>query len=431
VSEFRQQTTVRSSDGVGPDQTDLRDARLRVVYAASGLPVSPAEFRLGDEEWLLGRDVAGRGISLEDAEVSRLHARVCWDPHCRAHRVGDAGSSNGTFVNGQRVQTALLEPGDVLRLGSSFLLYTLGDSMAELRQMARRAATTDANILLLGETGVGKEVLARSIHEQSGLGGEFVAINCAALPRDLIGSELFGHARGAFSGAERARAGLFVAADGGTLLLDEIGELPLEQQPVLLRAIQQRTVRPIGADREVPVRVRILAATQRDLEQRTEAGVFRADLYARLAQVVLHVPPLRERRADILPLLAEFLARADRQLDVIPDAVQSLLLWTWPQNVREIQTLATSFAALTEPGSVLDLRFLARHRPKLASEPPAPAAASPSSAPANRVARERLRSLLEQHDGNVAAVARELGKPRTHVYRWIKRLGLSAAQYRS
>jgi DNA-binding NtrC family response regulator len=430
VSGLREQTTVRRSDGVGADQTDLSGARLRLVFTPAGLPAEPYAVEMGGEELLLGRDVATRGIALDDVEVSRLHARICWDPHCRGHRVGDAGSSNGTYLNGQRIQTALLEAGDVLRVGRTLLLYTVTEPMAELWDLVRRAAPTESNILLLGETGVGKEVVARSIHDQSGRKGEFVAVNCGGFSRDLIGSELFGHARGAFSGADRARAGLFVAADGGTLFLDEIGELPLEQQPVLLRAIQERRVRAVGSDREVPVDVRILAATQQKLEDSAEAGHFRLDLYARLAQVVLRIPPIRERRAEVLPLLARFLGEANREPLVTVEAAEALLLWSWPFNVREIQSLATSFAALAQPGAALDSGFLSRHRPKLSSEPPQREPSSPPTATTERVGREQLRSLLKEHHGNVAAVARVLGKPRTHVYRWLRRFGLASEDYR-
>ncbi|HLV64251.1 MAG TPA: sigma 54-interacting transcriptional regulator, partial [Polyangiaceae bacterium] len=235
-------------------------------------------------ELLIGREAAPGGWSIADARVSRLHARVSWDAASGCYRITDLNSRNGVRVNGVRTQSAPLAPGDVVRVGESVIVVMQGSRMAAARATAERVAASPATVLILGETGVGKEVLARHIHGLSGRTGPFVAVNCGALPPDLAASELFGHVRGAFSGATASRRGMFQAAERGTLLLDEVGELPLHLQPLLLRALQQRTVRPVGADAEHAVDVRVLAATNVSLDRAVAEGRFRADLYARLAQ---------------------------------------------------------------------------------------------------------------------------------------------------
>ncbi|MCA9717224.1 MAG: sigma-54-dependent Fis family transcriptional regulator, partial [Myxococcales bacterium] len=216
-------------------------------------------------------------------------------------------------------------------------------SMRRLFDMIDRLRDSDATVLINGESGTGKELVARALHKSSGRrDGPFVAINCAAVPAELLESELFGHVRGAFTDARRAREGLFARANGGTLLLDEIGEMPLEMQPKLLRALQERRVRPLGANSEVEINVRLLAATNRDLESMIEEGEFREDLYYRVNVVQLRVPPLRSRGNDVLQLAQFFIDRI-RERDgkpvqaLSPSAAACLSSYDWPGNVRELE----------------------------------------------------------------------------------------------
>jgi DNA-binding NtrC family response regulator len=226
------------------------------------------------------------------------------------------------------------EPTDIV--GSSAAIRRVHDTIA-------RIASSDASVLIAGETGSGKELVARRIHATSSRRtGPFVSINCAAVPHTLLESELFGHARGAFTDAKVERAGLFVQANGGTLFLDEIGELPLEMQPKLLRALQDRKVRPVGANSEIPFDARLIVASNRDLDEEVNERRFRADLYYRINVVRVDLPPLRERAADVLELAQYFLTRAsDRasrtRLTLSPSAAEKLIAYRWPGNVRELE----------------------------------------------------------------------------------------------
>lgn len=219
--------------------------------------------------------------------------------------------------------------------------------------MIARAARGASTVLITGESGTGKELVARSIHEMSERKGDFVPVNCAAIPAELIESELFGHTGQAFTGAKQARAGLFEAADGGTIFLDEVGELPLMMQPKLLRVLQEGTVRRVGADQEKKINVRVVAATNRDLETEVQAGRFREDLYWRLNVIHLDIPPLRERPFDIPLLVEHFLNKAAEvagrpALNVTPEALATLTAYSWPGNARELENAVERAIALAE-----------------------------------------------------------------------------------
>jgi DNA-binding NtrC family response regulator len=392
---------------------------------------------LNRELTAFGRDVAEAAYTFADARMSRLHARCVWDACLSALRVGDAQSKNGTYVNGKRVESALLSHGDVLRMGDTLFLYADRESdlvaAAEISQVARSPLC----VLVLGESGTGKEVLARQIHQASGRKGSFVAVNCGSLPRELVASELFGHARGAFSGAEGMRRGLFMAADGGTLMLDEIGDCPHEAQVALLRALQEKMIRPVGTERELSVDVRIVAATHQDLAEAVRRGNFRADLYARLAQVTLQVPTLRERRAEILPLARHFAREVQRNLSVSVDAAEALCLYDWPLNVRELKSCLDAFSVRVAGDALLDVAYLLTHHPQMATliEARKRASSTPGgegwrAASEVRDRRSHLRNLLHAYEGNVSKVAEAVGKPRAQVYRWMRAMGLSAEQFR-
>jgi DNA-binding NtrC family response regulator len=417
---------------------ERRAGELVIVHAADATQVG-RRAALGDDLFLLGREVSGMGFCLEDRRMSRIHARIAFDRRAGMFRIGDAASKNHTFVNGQQVETVLLSDGDVIRAGESLFVYCEGSAIERTRRRAEQLARSDLGVLLLGETGTGKEVIARAIHEASGRTGAFVAINCASIPAELVASELFGHTKNAFSGASVARKGMFLSAEHGTLLLDEVGDCPPEVQAALLRAIQEKAVRPVGAEREVPVDVRIIAATHMNLEDAMARGTFRSDLYARLSQSVVQLPRLRERRGELLTLITELARESGRTLRLSCDAAEALLLWHWPLNVRELQSWVKNFLALHDEQEC-DLRLLAAHAPKIAAplvgrkqqqtaEPGSRVSDSspPPEAPAERT---RLRGLLETHAGNVSAVAVALGKPRAQVYRWMKSMGLTAQKYR-
>lgn len=229
--------------------------------------------------------------------------------------------------------------------------------MKKIDAIVRQVANTDATVLITGESGTGKELIARAIHNGSPRQARpFVPVNCAAIPKELLESELFGHVRGAFTGARTARAGMFQLADGGTIFLDEVAELPLFLQAKLLRVLQDKQVRPVGAERVLTVNVRVLAATNKDLEKAVEKKVFREDLFYRLQVIPLYLPPLRARRSDIPLLLQHFLERTNRKygrtVQLTPEAMVSLWEYDWPGNVRELENIIERLVVLNDSGRV-------------------------------------------------------------------------------
>ena len=238
-------------------------------------------------------------------------------------------------------------------------VYFVGEHtlIQRIRSLIQRVASTDATILITGESGTGKEIVARIIHNLSSRADRpFVPINCAAIPNDLMESELFGHARGAFTGAHTTRAGMFHLADGGSVFLDEIGEIPLSLQPKLLRVLQNGEVRPVGADRPQAVNVRVIAATNKDLAQELEAGTFREDLFYRLQVIPIHLPPLRSRRSDVPLLINHFLEKANRKYHasakISPEASVYMWEYDWPGNVRELENVVERLVVLCENGEL-------------------------------------------------------------------------------
>jgi DNA-binding NtrC family response regulator len=296
--------------------------------------------------------------------------------------------------------------------------------MRELLGLVDRAARSTAAVLLYGETGTGKEVIARRLHIASDRAlGPFVAVNATAFSAGVLESELFGHERGAFTGASGARAGCFERADGGTLLLDEIGEISLEFQAKLLRVLQEGEVLRVGGDRPRKIDVRIVAATNRDLRREVEQGRFREDLFFRLAVIPLHVPPLRLRRDDVLALADHFLERnaksTGRALDFADDARRALTGHTWPGNVRELENAVERAVVLARGDSIGPEDLLLEGR----SQAAAPEAGSLQDA-LDRAAEERIRSALKAAAGRRADAAVALGIERTTLYRLMKRLGI-------
>ncbi len=296
-------------------------------------------------------------------------------------------------------------------------LVFASQTMAELVALAEKVAAADATILIQGESGTGKELLARRIHLSSPRkDGAFVAVNCGAIPRDLLESELFGHAKGAFTGATSDRKGRFVQADKGTLFLDEIAELPLDLQTRLLRVLQEKVLEPVGSERSIVLNVRVLAATNQPLEARAQAGQFRQDLFYRLNVVPLLIPPLRERKEDILPLARHFLAKhsGGREWQIPLATAERLVRAPWPGNVRELENLCQRAALLAEE-PVLSEEFLAAS-PAVATEQPR-LALDGIELPAGGVSlvdleRAILVRALEMNDGNQSSTARFLRIPR-------------------
>jgi transcriptional regulator with PAS, ATPase and Fis domain len=396
---------------------------------------------------------AGLDLAIDDPEMSRRHARIAAADG--GLHVEDLGSTNGTFVNGTRVARGRLAPGDVLRTGAT--LFEVVDLAADAGEpvdlgpglvgrsavlgaavrAVDRAARTTIPVLLVGETGTGKELLAARLHERSGRTGPFVALNSAAIPRELLESTMFGHRRGAFTGALHDAVGHFARAHGGTLFLDEIGELPGELQPKLLRALETNEFTPLGAAAAESSDVRVVSATNADLSARIDAGTFRRDLYGRLAGYVIELPPLRARRGDIVALTERFLPGAR----LTADFLEPLLLAPWPMNVRElrmvlqrVEILAEGHAVLTDAHSRAALGTMnaalaqrlgraPRTAPLAEPEPLGEPAAQPP-------AREEMLSLLELHQGNIRKLALHYGKHRKQIYRWLARHALDAERFR-
>jgi transcriptional regulator with PAS, ATPase and Fis domain len=394
---------------------------------------------------LLGREserfVPG---ALNDDRVSREHATI--RRQGALLEVSDNDSRNGTWVNGQRVTSQQLLPGDIIGIGKTLLLVEDIDPKRLHRPHARMKGTSaalgklleriefiarhDLMVLVLGESGVGKELAANEVHLRSGRRGLLVSVNCATLPDSLVQSELFGHARGAFSGADRPRRGLVDQARGGTLFLDEIGEASPLLQANLLRLLQEREIRPVGTDEVRKVDVRFVAATNRDLVAEVQAGRFREDLYSRMNRAVVQLPPLRQRREDILPLAHYFVSSfANKSLPISQALALELLLHDWPGNARTLQGVMQRLVIEAEtdtldipPWLSDELALHARQHPSAGDEP------SPDEPKSDR---EGLIALLRKHGGNVSAVAAELGVSRNTLYRWLKREQLRPEEHRA
>jgi transcriptional regulator with GAF, ATPase, and Fis domain len=400
-------------------------------------------------------------LRIPDAWMSSQHGRLVHGP--AGWVLDDPGSKNGSLINGQVVRQGVVSDGALLEIGHSFLLFCeqpveheaaadlidgeltgaspalatfvgpLADGFSALGRLAR----TPVSIVVLGETGTGKEVVARALHAMSGRTGAFVAVNCGALPASLLEAELFGHRRGAFTGAVGERTGLVRSAEGGTLFLDEIGELPPASQTAFLRVLQEREVVPIGDDRPVKVDVRLCAATHRDLAWLVERGLFRDDLFGRISGFTLALPTLAERRADFGLLLRALLAQIPGASDLrfAPSALRALLSHRWPLNIRALEKTLLTAATLATDGVIQAAHLVELvRRPPPSDEPraaatPAPVFSAPRSQHDEEL-RERLVGLLTVHRGNVVAVSRAIGTRRTQVYRWARRFGIDLDGFR-
>ena len=385
-------------------------------------------------EQVVGREAGGDvSLAIEDRALSRRHARFVR----RGQRieVEDLGSTNGTFVNGKRLGTTALalEAHSVVRLGETLLCAEtlhlgsenapppppfVGTSAVMRRVYAElhRIATSSASVLVLGSSGSGKELAAQALHTLSGRSGAFVAVNCSAINPSVAESLLFGHHKGAFTGAHSQVQGYFEQADGGTLFLDEVSELEIALQAKLLRALESGQIHPVGGP-PATVDVRVVSATNVELSERVRDERFRADLYARVAAMTVRMPPLDDHKADLPSLFRSF---ADKDADT--QLLEALMLRAWPLGVRELRNVAQRVAIEAGAEPILRLAHLPDEL-RVASI----AVATSSS---RDISQEQVEQALRQAHGNIAAAARVLGKDRKQIYRLLETYGLDAETFR-
>jgi DNA-binding NtrC family response regulator len=426
---------------------DSHPARLLLAFPAP--PGRTAQGRPIPRSGIL----VGRGESVfdepfHDAAMSARHAEVRFQGGNAV--LHDLGSAGGTRLNGASVrEPRALAEGDVFRTGNTLFMYTTrerfpdapvgavheeleltGDtpSIVAVRRSIEAVARHPRTVVVTGETGTGKEIVARLLHRRSGRTGPFVAVNCGGFTEGLLASELFGHVRGAFTGAVGEQQGLFRAAQSGTLFLDEAGDIPLALQPTLLRVLETWHVRPVGSPRDFPVDVRVVAASNQELVALVRKGLFRPDLYARLAQWVVRLPPLRDRREDIPALARALLAQLDSAGRVLsPDLEEALLIHPWPLNVRGLFNVLSIAVIATPAGHPLE--FGPEVRSALEDnriDEPDP----PVQLPPVELDRECLEGLLQQFGGRVAVLARHVGVSRPKLYRMLWSAGLDPATFR-
>ncbi len=435
----------------------MSGTRTRVLhwFVSGGVAKTAAGgvFSIDVDPLVLGRDAAAQ-IVLDDQEVSAFHCEL------RAVSEGilvkDLGSTNGTFLGAVRVREAIvsapiellvgrsrvhLEPQAKRRVevGFSDRFGPLVGSSPRMRRVfgvLEKVAGTPLSVLIVGETGTGKELVAKAVHEASERNrGPFVVVDCGSIPPTLAESILFGHEKGAFTGANERRKGALAEADGGTLFLDELGELPPELQPKLLRALSEKQVKRVGGSSFEPIDVRVLAATRRDLGAEMNAGRFRSDLFFRIAQVRVELPPLRERLSDLQPLVEEVCRRVGR-----PEHVQTVLSWIeqrmashdWPGNVRELMNVASVAATLAdEPGAIDDVLTLARDeagvelpRTGSSNEDGAGSFGEEKRSAIATFERDYFTGLARRCKGNVSEMARQSGMERHHVRAYLRKYGI-------
>jgi DNA-binding NtrC family response regulator len=452
--------------GDGRAHDDQTAGGLVLLYAPAFKDIPPA-FPFDGDTVVIGREPPAGGLRIPQDAVSRLHARATRQGD--GWVLSDLGSRNGTLVNGRAIREVALQTFDEVRIGDAIFKFV--DAGAEqyrpyridgalidetglephpaligglrIRTLAAeivRVSPSELAVLVLGETGTGKELVAEAVHQASRRPGAFRALNCAAIPPTLLESELFGFKRGAFTGAHRDKPGLVQAAEKGTLLLDEIGELALESQAKLLRMIETREVTPLGSTTSLAMDVRLVCATHRDLPKMVEAGSFRSDLYARIRGYTVKLLPLRERKEDLYALSQHLLAKHGTPAHPITfPCMAALCRYNWPFNVRELEG-ALRRALAVASGAPIETRHLpeevraalegyasvapsSESRASFSAGAPPPGKSGPPS-------DAELRQLLARHHGNLAGVARELGKDRAQVHRWIKASGIDPNEYR-
>jgi transcriptional regulator with GAF, ATPase, and Fis domain len=457
---FPAETTTKGQTRVsvdGPAKTvHLTQCKLVVVKGGAGGAQRGREYVISGDVIRIGK-VEGNDVVLPEETVSRVHCEILRDQ--KGHLLRDLNSTNGTFLDGAEIREAYIRAGSVITVGTVQLKFqpyeerieilpserdSLGElvggslRMREIFGLIERIAPTEATVLIEGETGTGKDLVARTIHGISRRkGGPFIVVDCGAVAGNLIESELFGHEKGAFTGASATRQGAFELANGGTLFLDELGELSLELQPKLLRVLEQREIRRVGGNRTIKVDIRVVAATKRDLLREVQQGKFREDLFFRLAVVPIRMPSLKERKEDLPLLVRSFLTRIDggqpRELD--ESAMSALVAHDWPGNVRELRNVlergvylapgAQPVKLVSLPGQSMPDGIETSHSPSSSSS-----GGQFDAALSYRDNKERwendfekryLTWLMERAQGNISRAAREADMDRKYLHKLLKK----------
>ncbi|MBI2343200.1 MAG: sigma 54-interacting transcriptional regulator [Deltaproteobacteria bacterium] len=458
--EQEPQTQLLKTADDGSDAVTLRKCQLVVLQGVDkGKKIS-----LHKNSTTIGKRETNDFV-LSDKTVSRTHVAI--DYTADSFVLRDLGSTNGSYLNGSRVKEAYLAPGDVIKMGNTQIEFRAFDEkvkvapssneqfgllvgtslkMRQIFGILERIAPTNASVIVEGETGTGKDLVAQSIHEHSARRSRpFVVFDCSAVAPNLIESELFGHEKGAFTGAIKSRRGAFEEAHGGTIFLDEIGELTAELQPKLLRALEQRQVKRVGGNTTINIDVRIICATNKNLRTEVTEGRFREDLYYRLSVVKIIIPPVRERPEDI-PALIEHILRDSkfnrgpegglRVTRIDDDALKLLQRYQWPGNVRElVNTLerATSFVeSETITRGHIDFVFSHMEHEEEGTERLVVDKQLPFKEAKQRVLevfeKDYLQDLLDRNNGNLSAAAREAGIDRKHIRNLLKKYGINAKE---
>ncbi len=432
-----------------PATVNLRRCKLVVIKGAQ----RGTEFVIAGDVFRVGK-APENDLQLDDETVSRVHFEIMRD--AKGYLVRDLKSTNGTFLDGAEVKEAYLRAGSVIRIGSSELKFTpfeerieilpsekeqLGEmvgkspAMREIFGLVERIAPTDATVLIEGETGTGKDMIARTLHQLSPRSGApFIVVDCGAVAGTLIESELFGHEKGAFTGAVTARQGAFELASGGTVFLDELGELSLDLQPKLLRVLEQRELRRVGGSKTIKVDLRVVAATRKDLRSEVEKGKFREDLYFRLNVVPITAPALRERREDIPLLIDHMLAKLGPEGAALSDATRAALMGhDWPGNVRELRNVIERALALgADPGMLVaplgpsDAAKGAQLRDGIEFEPGV--SFRDTKEKWNELFERRYLSwLIRRAEGNISKAARDADMDRKYLHKLLRKYGITAS----
>ncbi|MBX3192156.1 MAG: sigma 54-dependent Fis family transcriptional regulator [Labilithrix sp.] len=408
------------------------------------------EVTIGPDPVVVGRDPACQ-LVVDQTGISSMHAELVATP--RGVRLRDLGSKNGTWVSDLRITEAFLTADTTFWIGRTEVrfevakpekidlpdierfgpLYGTSAAMRDLFRRLQKGAPTDLTVLVQGETGTGKELVAQAVHDASHVKkGPFVIVDCGSIAPTLAEATLFGHERGAFTGATSARESPFVEATGGTIFLDELGELPLDVQPKLLRALAEKRVKPVGSNTYKAFDARVVAATRRDLEGSVNAGTFRSDLYFRLAQVRAYVPPLRQRLEDVPGLIKHVLEQHGAKnawRRVTRSTLDRLLRYDWPGNVRELRNAVAVSLALSEEGEPLDIAAAvglkaAKPKGKIVEASAIRAYHDAKREALTQFERAYFKQLVDATDGNVAEISRRTGLQRTHVRKYLRMHGL-------
>jgi DNA-binding NtrC family response regulator len=439
-----------------PAAVNLRRCKLVVIKG----PQRGTEFVISGDAFRVGK-APENDLAIGDETVSRVHFEIVRD--AKGYLLRDLKSTNGTFLDGAEIKEAYIRAGSVVGAGGSELKFTpfeerieilpseseaLGEmvgrsaSLREIFGLIERIAPTDATVLIEGETGTGKDMIARALHDLSKRSAApFIVVDCGAVAGTLIESELFGHEKGSFTGAVAARTGAFELASGGTVFLDELGELSLDLQPKLLRVLEQRELRRVGGSKTVKVDLRVVAATRKDLRSEVEKGKFREDLYFRLNVVPITAPPLRDRREDIPLLVEHFLAKLagpGKPAPALSEATRgALMAHDWPGNVRELRNVIERALALgTDPSVLVSPLGDTGPRPAITATPagsadgmefePGMSFRDTKEKWTEGFERRYLAWLLRRAEGNISKAARDADMDRKYLHKLLRKYGIAA-----